>query len=522
MKSQAFSRLLPALGLAGLTVLAACKSTEEPSRPRPAPTRTVEKPAPKSSGPSSYVRDGIAYNGRAIPTGVKSTSAIYLEKAVPVEVLLGAPYEYKIMVTNLASYTLEEVVVTEQLGKGFSMKSSNPAASSAAGGNASWALGDLAAGQTKTITITGSANGVTEVANCAEVSYADKVCLTTRFVEPKLKITKQGPAEVLKCDPITYTFVVSNSGTGAARNVKVTDTLPAGLKTESGSNAISFSIPELPGGSQKTFTAKVMATKTGTFSNEATAKADGGLNSTSNAVKTTVRAPNLELAMNAPKVVYGGQNITVNLAVSNTGDAVCKDTMLEASIPSGTSFVSASNGGRKSGSKVQWSLGGVAAKGSSNVSMVLKGDALGTRKIDAKVICYCSDAAAATATTDVKGIPAVLLEVVDVEDPIPVGSDVTYVITVTNQGSLADREIRITCTLEDSMTYVSSSGPTTGSASGRTVTFAPLASLAPKDSKSWKVVIKAKTAGDVRFGVEMNTAELKRKVEETEATNFYE
>ncbi|MBN1126834.1 MAG: response regulator transcription factor [Sedimentisphaerales bacterium] len=82
--------------------------------------------------------------------------------------------------------------------------------------------------------------------------------------------------------------------------------------------------------------------------------------------------------------------------------------------------------------------------------------------------------------------------------------------------------IRIVCALEDNEQYVSSSGATKGTMEGKIVTFAPLATLAPKAKAEWRVVVKAVKAGDVRFTVVMNTAQLTRLVQETEATHLYE
>ena len=523
MKSSVLSRNLTVMSLTALAILTGCRTTKvESPRPPSKPSSPSTSSSTSNSGSSSFVRDGMLFSGRAYPTGNRSTSAIYLEKSVPVEVILGKTYEYTLEVTNLSNDQLDNVVVTDQPGQGFQFKSSTPTPQGADQSMLTWLLGDLGGGQKKAITVTGSAVGVSSVTGCADVSYASKLCLTTKVVEPKLKITKEGPAEVLICDPITYTLVVTNSGTGAARNIKVEDKLPAGLVTDDGKSTISFTVPELGAGQSKTLSAKVKAQKTGSYSNTAVANADGGLTSTSNAVKTVVREPKLTLAMNAPKLAYGGTPVTVKLAASNTGDAACADTLLEATIPSGTSFESATNGGRKTGNKVQWKLGSVAPGANSNVEMVLRADTLGIKQFDAEIICKCADPAKANASTEVKGIPAVLLEVVDVEDPIPVGTNVTYIVTVTNQGSADGNDIRISCTLEDTMTYVSSSGVTTGTASGNSVTFAPLKSLAPKAKASWKVIVKANKAGDVRFRAEMNSAELGRKVEETEATNFYE
>jgi len=99
---------------------------------------------------------------------------------------------------------------------------------------------------------------------------------------------------------------------------------------------------------------------------------------------------------------------------------------------------------------------------------------------------------------------------------------VTYVITVTNQGSAHSTNIRIACVLEDNVRYVSSAGTSPGQIKGNTVRFAPLGILPPKAKATWRVVGTAVEPGDVRCKVTMNTDQLTRPVEETEATYLYE
>ena len=115
-----------------------------------------------------------------------------------------------------------------------------------------------------------------------------------------------------------------------------------------------------------------------------------------------------------------------------------------------------------------------------------------------------------------------MLEVVDLEDPVRIGNRATYMISVTNQGSASSTNIRIACILEDNVQYVSSAGATASSLVGDTVRFIPLGSLAPQDKAVWRVVVSAVRPGDVRFKVIMNSDELTRPVEESEATHLYE
>lgn len=78
-----------------------------------------------------------------------------------------------------------------------------------------------------------------------------------------------------------------------------------------------------------------------------------------------------------------------------------------------------------------------------------------TNKVSAKA--YCAEADAET-TTEVVGIPAILLEVVDNDDPIEVGANETYDIIVINQGSAEGTNIAITCTIPPQQEYVSADG----------------------------------------------------------------
>jgi len=105
---------------------------------------------------------------------------------------------------------------------------------------------------------------------------------------------------------------------------------------------------------------------------------------------------------------------------------------------------------------------------------------------------------------------------------VEVGSTTTYLVTVSNEGSAADSNIRIVCMLDDKLQYVSSAGATAGSLMGKTVSFAPLQRLEPKTKATWRVIVKGVQAGDVRFRVTMHTDELALPIEEMEATHIYQ
>ena len=206
--------------------------------------------------------------------------------------------------------------------------------------------------------------------------------------------------------------------------------------------------------------------------------------------------------------------------MANQGDAPAKNAVLIDTIPAGVDFVGASDNGQFAAGTVTWNLGTIAAGQDKTVNITLKPTQATTIQNTVVAQAYCAEARA-SAPLEVKGIPAILLEVVDVNDPIEAGSRETYEITVVNQGSANGTNIVITCTLPPEQEYVSASGPTDAKVVGKSVTFAPLRSLAPQAKAMYHVVVKGITVGDVRFKVSMISDQVGSPVEETESTHIY-
>lgn len=482
------------------------------------------KPAAPKAAPAPVAKSGWLSANLYVPTGSKSTSALHLLKMVPAEVTAGECFDIKFVATNLSSNSLDNVVINDPMPKGFTVKSTDPSFPATAISKGEWMVGTLGPGQQKTITINGCAgSGVGSLASCADVEYDTSICLATNVVQPALKLVATGPAEVSLCDNIRVDYTVTNTGTGNASNVMVTGTYPAGLTDNAGRTTLNQNVGTLAAGQSKSFSVTLKASKTGSYSNSATAKANAGLTAASNAVKTNVSQAKLTVSMTGTQSAYLGRNGRFTINVGNTGNATAANAAVEATVPANMRFVSADNGGRLSGGKVRWSLGNLAAGGKKTLSFLAEARTAGSGSSMATFDADCADSVSASAKTNVSGIPALLVEVVDQVDPVLVGETEIYTITVTNQGSAAGTNINVTCSLPDGQAYVSSTGNTQGTASGQTVKFAPVSSLAPKASATWKVTVRATKAANVRFKVTVTSNELgSRPVEETEATTLYE
>ena len=87
--------------------------------------------------------------------------------------------------------------------------------------------------------------------------------------------------------------------------------------------------------------------------------------------------------------------------------------------------------------------------------------------------------------TQVLTFPALLLELVDRQDPVRVGDTEVYRVTVLNQGSGADNDVKVTCTLPDQFKFVDVSGPTKAKADGQTVHLGTIDRLGPHERVAW-------------------------------------
>lgn len=445
---------------------------------------------------------------------------IQVDKAMPTEIRLNTPFAYVIRVTNLTEMMLSDITITETVSKDFEFKGSEPTAR-AVDDNLVWEM-DLGPRASKTIKVTGTAIAGKQIEHSTAITHTARNSAIVKVVEPTLELAKIAPAEALLCEPIQVDFVVTNTGTGAAQNVQIVDTLPAGLQTTDGKGKVVLDAGTLAAGESRRFSVKLRATKTGTYVNKAVATSGAGLKAESEPTLTNIRQPVLTLAKNGPKRQYLGRSISYELTVTNKGDGPAQNTVIEDIIPPGVTSIEATAGAQFSGSKLVWELGTLEPNTSKTVQVSYTPSREGELMATATATAYCAEPVSDSSRTVITGIAASRLEVVDLEDPVEVGTNNTYVITVTNEGTAADNNVRITVVLDDKLQYVTSAGATAGSVMGRTVTFTPLRSLEPKNKATWRVVVRGATGGDARLKVTMQTDQLALPEEQIVATRIYQ
>jgi len=497
--------------------------------------KTTVKPTQASSG-SSTVQVALARPADKVcctdevPLGVHerqfgwTASAINIAKSAPAKTVVGDNFNYQLVVTNPSSMAALGARVTDTLPEGIEYVSSNPKAT-LKGKTLSWALGDLAAKGTKTVNITVKATKTGSFENCAEVTaeegrLKDRDCATTVATAPSLALAMTATPAGLSCDEITYQLTVTNRGDAAANNVVIKDDLPQGVTTTDGKRALDIQVGTLNPGQSKSYTVKAKASKSGKYTNKAVASS--GTLKDDAAASTVITTPKLSITKTGPERRFIGRPVEYTITVKNTGDGVANNTSVVDTLPAGTTFRTATAGAAVADGKVSWTIGSLKPGDTRTYKVTVVPTAGGSVTNNATVRAECAEAVSAKATTRVEGIPAILVEVVDLADPIAVGENTTYRITVTNQGSANGRNIVVKTTLPTQQTFISAGGATSGKLAGQVVTFAPLTTLAPGKTATFNVTVKANAAKDIRFGVSVTSAQSPEPISETESTYQYE
>lgn len=450
---------------------------------------------------------------------------VQVDKTLPKETKVNQQFNYTIKVTNLTDSLLSDIVINEECPANFKLISSVPQAKENAN-RLTWELNSLGAKAVQQITISGMADSteVLKFSTTVQTPVLPAVA-SVNVIQPSIRLVKNIPSEVMLCDLIPVKYIVTNDGTGTVTRIRITDTLPPGLRTNDLKSEVLIDAGTLVEGQSREYTVDLRAAKIGTYNSKATASSlNMGIRADSADTVTLVSQPVLAISKTGPDHLYIGRPVTYEIIVSNKSAVTAKDIVVEDTMPEGVSSVKATSGAQlsESNTKLTWKLEKLAPNTSETYRVSYTPTKPGEITNGVTATGYCAQAVSAIMKTKITGIPAINLEVTDLEDPVRVGNRVTYVITVTNQGSAPLTNIMISCVLEANFKYISSAGNTSGSIEGDRLRFLPLGKLAPQEKAVWRVVLQAVTPGDVRFKVIMSSDELSRPVEETEATNLYE
>ncbi len=486
------------------------------------PADNVTFTAPGVQGAQGHEHSVAGVNATALSANLSITKT-----DAPDPVLLGQNLTYTITVNNAGPNSAYGVTVADTLPAGVTFVSSTPSQGTCSGtSTVTCPLGTLANGASATVTIvvtpttTGSkSNTATVTSTTADPNTANNSSTATTAVDPaaNLSIVKtDAPDPVFVGQNLTYTIIVTNNGPSSAAAVTVTDTLPAGATYVSatpstgsctGTSTVSCNLGTLANAASATVTIVVTPTTAGTLNNTASVSSttgDPNMGNNSSSTSTTVNpSANLSITKtDAPDPVFVGQNLVYTVTVTNNGPSSASSVSVVDTLPGSVTFVSATSSQGScspSSGTVTCTIGTMANAAVVTITITVTPTATGTISNSASVSSTTNDPVpgnntAGPVNTMVNGSADLSITKTDSPDPVLVGQNLTYTITVTNNGPTSAAAVTVTDTLPGGVTFVSAT-PSQGTCSGTSTVTCNLGSLAFPGSATVTIVVTPTTAG---------------------------
>jgi len=153
---------------------------------------------------------------------------------------------------------------------------------------------------------------------------------------PQLTIEKQAPAEVQVGRPAAFVIKVRNTGNVAAHDVTVLDAIPEGCQfvksqppVRPGTHGeLLWSLGALNPGEESAITLEILPQSEGELGSVATVQFRSLAGGRTLAVK-----PSLQLHVNGPKEIMIGDDVTLQIKISNPGSGAASNVVLEEHVP---------------------------------------------------------------------------------------------------------------------------------------------------------------------------------------------
>jgi uncharacterized repeat protein (TIGR01451 family) len=497
---------------------------EPPASPRP--PAVIDVPAspfpvtPAASRPPIDDRQPVEASVTADNPAGRQEPAVSIEWGGTPVAKVGQVGEYSVIVRNVCNIPVQQVAVRVRVPAGMALEATAPRAASD-GGLLVWEIGTLSSREERRLSMKLKAEAKGDHTPVAWVTFTGNTAMKIRVREPRLAVTVAGPEKALMGDQAQFTLTVTNPGDGAADQVKVQATLSGGLEHARGSK-VDFEIGSLAPNESRSV-ALLCATRAGGVQKcDVTASAEGGLVARGSG-NLSVIMPRLDLHLAGPHLRYLDRKAIYTLKVTNPGDAAASNVTIAHVVPAGFKVLAASDGGRHDYQTrtVSWFIGDLGAGLSREVKVEVQALGVGDHQHKAAAVGARGLRAEAELSTRVEGVAALLVELVDTEDPIEAGGDTAYEVTVTNTGSKTEENIKLVATIPDKMQMKSAEGPVRYSQEGRTVVFEPIGRLAPRAHAQFKIHVRALEAGSALMKIQITSLNLTDPVVKMESTRIY-
>ena len=207
--------------------------------------------------------------------------------------------------------------------------------------------------------------------------------------------------------------------------------------------------------------------------------------------RTMATKPVLQLEMTAPRSVLIGEDVALNIRVTNTGSGPAKDVLLFEALPPQLKHVS--------GSELEYDIGTLPPGDSRNIELVLQAAAPG--HVNNVLVARAEGNVAVESSTQLEVVAPALQVSLDGPRRRYLERQATYTLSVNNPGTAPAKDIELVSHLPQGMKFVSANNQ--GEYDNKTHSvYWSLAELSHGDSGSVQLVTVPTEEGQLRLAVE--------------------
>ena len=403
---------------------------------------------------------------------------------------------YTVTVTNNGVVDAKQVVVRDVLGEGLKfVKATGEYTFDEDSRTVTWIV-DLAKGESQTFYVTAVAEAYGVLTN--DVTVGDKTASADVVVPEIIPDKTANITNPNFGDTVTYTVTVTNDGIGDAKDVVVRDVLGEGLKFVSATGEYTWDedsrtvtwIVDLAKGESRTFYVNATVVGYGNVTNSlVVGNKTAGVN-----VTVPEIIPDKTANITNPNF---GDTVTYTVTVTNDGIGDAKDVVVRDVLGEGLKFVSATG-------EYTWD------EDSRTVTWIVdlaKGESR-TFYVNATVVGYGNVTNSLVVGNKTAGVNVTVPEInpdKTVDNEIPnFGDNVTYTVTVTNDGIGDANNVVITDVLDKGLKFLNATGNFTYDEKTGTITWT--VDLAKGETKTFNVNVTV-----LGYGVLPNTVAVGNK-----------
>lgn len=432
-------------------------------------------------------------------------------------------------VTNTGPVETSPVTIRAAIPEGLELLSVDPPANKQLGREKGWTTGALAPGGTQEVRLnlklTRKGGFTLRAVASTDDGLRSESTASTEVGTAAMKVVAEPVGTVSVGQRAIIRVAVSNPSSVVLENAVVWLTVPPGLEHDTGNATVEALVGTLPAGQSKPVDIPLVARQPGKFNVAVNVTADGGLSEKA-AVAFDVRRADLKVSIGGPDTLAPGSEGTYEVRVSNPGEVALPNVTVRVSLPPALLAKSATDEGKVSGRDlVLWTFDTLSPGERKAVRVSVAADRVGGK--DAIQVAAISDTgggkgltAKAETPVSVIGKPALVLEMADPRESVPVGRRAQYRIRVTNKGTGPATDVTVSADIPDE--YANARGAAANGGVVRTegnkITFPTIPELKAGSTVTMTVDVEGAKTGTARTRAEVRAAYLSQPLQEEQAT----